>query len=1041
MNTKKTKHKTQGKSSKTTQKTQGGTEIIDNIEVKSESLNINDTESVKEIVSEGLISVENVPMGSDIPKKPKRNKSKKKKELLVDDNKTKEEINETTKDVTEEKIENSEKCMEDSVQISPCLRKKKKKAKKQVEKAIENIECSDLKEVECTGSKSLKAETGERVLLDSQGKSENNEDSTSKKKKKKKRHDSGASEKCDPCILAFQKLIESPNETKTVTGDIVSEEKDEVPLINPTTINTEGIKFQQPSIIKKTTKDKMCASEAPISVQDVQISMANIQNISEDDVLTVDSLGIEDNKKETSPKPKATIAKPVQKKRKNKSDSETQKSDNILDTCKATENEELEKSNAFTTDSISNNDSKKDSIVTPKILSSDSNVKKTDHSKNDKHQNSQCVDDPSDMNNAQQSELISKKSDDLGFVEVKTSKAKKKRNKNATASESIDTKLLKTEKETHSQNVDDKNTEDKVEIKSEEAETHTIIIPDLIEYPRSTSQQNVDSNNNTFIQEITPTDDVQLGIPINVPTPIIQGSGESPEAKSKINDIIDINVTEIVTPHKSNNDDILLQTEKVNNFEKTDIKSKMIEVNRDMEELRRSIEKSLAELTATDKSDSELDKKFDELFQSQTAEPISTEIMEPKNNVGEITVAVHEKNHGDHKLEKEDCKQSENHIESFELGPNKADEKAHARKELDVNTALSDENKGLFKVSDDNETKKLAGEMQEAPPVCPARKDKGKTKSKKKGKQITVTASTDTSLVAATKPETSSGKSDKDTEQKTEKSQQKSETTQEKGKQQSVGGETDSESSPNLDLNFEPIENFEDALTSSVDDVNQTFEIIAKEATQQVGSTNSQNNPQINIISPTEDSEGEEKYEDSNNRKEKQNIISRPKNLLGYPNIPASSNKSDFKKEKSKPPSAIQAKVKIKDSMEIEKTSNKTQTDKKSKLIKESNGFNATFLTKVTSEDLIFKYSFRKVFLQSICHVCNKELMNRIPCKFCSLVFYCSQKHKDEDWFRHQSLCFAVSTVAHLKGNKKPKHLYILNYIRIQIQNSNQYYY
>lgn len=1017
MNTKKTKHKTQGKSSKTPQKTQGGIEIIDNIEVKSESLNINDTESVKEIVSEGFTSVKNEPMGSDIPKKPKRNKSKKKKELLVDYSKTKEEINETTKDVKEEKIENSEKCMEDSVQITPCLRKKKKKAKKQVEKAIENIECSDLKKVECTGSESLKAETGERVLLDSQGKSQNNEDSTSKKKKKKKRHDSGASEKCDPCTLEFQKLIESPYELKTVTDDIVSEEKDEVPLMNPTTINTEDIKFQQPSIMKKTTKDKMCASEAPISIQDVEISMANIQNISEDDVLTVDTLGIEVNKKETSPKPKATIAKPVQKKRKNKSDSDTKKSDNILDTSKDTENEELEKSNAFTKDSISNNDSKKDSIVTPKILSSDSNVKKTDHSKNDKYENSQCVDDPSDMNNAQQSELISKKSDTLGFVEVKTSKGKKKRNKNATASESIDTKLFKTEKETHSQNVDDKNTEDKVEIKSEEVETHTIIIPDLIEYPRSTSQQNVDSNNNTFIQEITPTDDVQLGIPINVPTPIIQGSGESPEAKSKINDVIDINVTEIFTPHKSNNDDIiLLQTEKVENFEKTDIKSKMIEVNRDMEELRRSIEKSLAELTATDKSDSELDKQFDELFQSQTVEPISTEITEPKNNVGEITVAVHEKNRGDHKLEK----QSENHIESFELSPNKADEKAHARKELDVNTALSDENKGLSLVSDDNETKKLAGEMQEAPPVCPARKDKSKTKSKKKGKQITVTASTNTSLVAATKSETSSGKSDKDTEQKSEKSQQKSETTQEKGKQQSVGGETESEISPNSDLFFEPIENFEDALTSSVDDVNQTFEIIAKEATQQVDSTNSQNNPQINIISPTEDSEGEEKYEDSSNRKKKQNIISRPKNFLGHPNIPASSNKSDFKKEKSKPPSAIQAKVKIKDSMEIEKTSNNTQTDNKPKLIKESNGFNATFLTKVTSEDLIFKYSFRKVFLQSICHVCNKELMNRIPCKFCSLVFYCSQKHKDEDWSHHQSLCFAVSTVAHLKGNKKP---------------------
>lgn len=731
MNSKKTKHKTRGKSSKTTQETQGGgTNIIDNFEVKSESLNINDTR-VQEIVSDCFTAEENDPVENDIPKKPKRNKGKKKKELLEDDSKMKEETNETTK---EDKIisENTEKCIEDNVQIAPCLRKKKKRANKQAENVNENIEYSDRSEVKFTGSESLKSETDERVLVGAQGKSENKEDSTSKKKKKKKRHDSEASEKCDPCTLAFQKLIQSPNETQTIKGDIVSKEKDdtqEVLLLNSTTINSEKIKFKQLAIKKETAKDKINVPEVPISSHNVEISMADIKSISKSDILTIGSSEIEENIRDTSPKPCAKIVKPVQKKRKNKSDCETIKCDYNLEISETKLPKESEKTKVIEKESTTNNEDKKDIIfATPKTLSSDNDINETSHSKTNQYESSQHVqlNEPS------------------SFVEVKTSKAKKKRNKNVTKSESIETKLSETEKEINLQNVDHKNTENVTEINSEQIETQKIIFPDLIEYPRSTSQQNVDSNNNTFVQEMTPTDELQLGIPINISTPIIQGSGESPEAKSIINDVIGINVTEIVTPHSSNNNEILLKSEKRQSSDKTDIKSKMIEVNRDMEELRRSIEKSLAELTATDKSDSELDKQFNELFQRQSTEPISTELMKPKNNDSEITVKVYEKNYDVHKLETESKKS-----ETLELSL-KGEDIKHEHKELEVNDSLLNKNMGFPIASDDSETKKPAGEVQEAPPVCPARRDKGKNKSKKKGKQTAVPASTNTSLVAAT---------------------------------------------------------------------------------------------------------------------------------------------------------------------------------------------------------------------------------------------------------------------------------------------------
>lgn len=196
-------------------------------------------------------------------------------------------------------------------------------------------------------------------------------------------------------------------------------------------------------------------------------------------------------------------------------------------------------------------------------------------------------------------------------------------------------------------------------------------------------------------------------------------------------------------------------------------------------------------------------------------------------------------------------------------------------------------------------------------------------------------------------------------------------------------------------------------MTSSVDDVNKTFEMIANDAQ----SMESQVNPEINITAPIEERKTDKKDE-------RKNLVSQPKNLLGHPDIPVQSNKMDYKKEKNKSPNDILAKVKIKDSVQIEvnKQSKESQTDNIKKLMKK-NSIDESFTTLNESDDYVYKYSFRKVFLTNVCHVCKKDLkQSRVACSFCNLLFYCSAKHKDEDWPQHQALCFAVSTIAHLKG-------------------------
>lgn len=79
-------------------------------------------------------------------------------------------------------------------------------------------------------------------------------------------------------------------------------------------------------------------------------------------------------------------------------------------------------------------------------------------------------------------------------------------------------------------------------------------------------------------------------------------------------------------------------------------------------------------------------------------------------------------------------------------------------------------------------------------------------------------------------------------------------------------------------------------MTSSVDDINKTFEIIANEANPRLNT--SQNNPEINVIAPQEDEKG--------GRQEKQNPVSPPKNLLGHPDIPVPSSRTDYKKKRTK---------------------------------------------------------------------------------------------------------------------------------------------
>ncbi|XP_049880955.1 titin [Pectinophora gossypiella] len=567
-------------------------------------------------------------------------------------------------------------------------------------------------------------------------------------------------------------------------------------------------------------------------------------------------------------------------------------------------------------------------------------------------------------------------------------------------------------------------------MKASESEGSACDITPDVQYPRASSQL-LDDNNNTTIRDVT---DIKLNIPFELPdTPLIQGSGETPLTPPKLN-TTGIKFTEVLTEPEPVVQDFLpskSETEiKSKPNEKTDLKSKVLDVNIGMEELRKSIERSLAELTSMERSERDAEEQF---ASAQSKLQEITELASKKTECDKKILPAKDNT----KIEKRastpvQTKEADKYATSGESKPvpQVEESKANTKQVESTVTDIKPEEQKIGENPVQAETP-----VPPAAPICPARKEnKGKGK-RKKGKQdaehnvVTPTSTTCSESSATTSTTTGSEtkESTKDTKKDDKSNQKNTGQTQEKGKQQSDfleetnspcgvlenAGLTDS-----VQMGFEPIDSFEDALTSSVDDVNKTFEMIANES----NTFDQSQNPEINVISPVDDEDNSNDKKDAN--EEKINPISQPKNLLGHPDIPARLNKTDYKKEKNKSPNTKQARVKIKDSVPIEmsKESKESQTENNKRFMKDKTVTESISSVRSDNEEYIYKYSFRKVFLPSACHVCKKDLkQTRVPCNFCSLVFYCSAKHKDEDYPQHQALCFAVSTIVHLKDQK---HIY-----------------
>ncbi|CAD7080930.1 unnamed protein product [Hermetia illucens] len=58
----------------------------------------------------------------------------------------------------------------------------------------------------------------------------------------------------------------------------------------------------------------------------------------------------------------------------------------------------------------------------------------------------------------------------------------------------------------------------------------------------------------------------------------------------------------------------------------------------------------------------------------------------------------------------------------------------------------------------------------------------------------------------------------------------------------------------------------------------------------------------------------------------------------------------------------------------------------------------------------------RKYFLQSLCQVCKECPKTLLPCNVCQMVFYCSEKHMNEDKIKHMSFCATLKMVAMQRG-------------------------
>ncbi|XP_077298514.1 uncharacterized protein LOC143919842 isoform X2 [Arctopsyche grandis] len=175
------------------------------------------------------------------------------------------------------------------------------------------------------------------------------------------------------------------------------------------------------------------------------------------------------------------------------------------------------------------------------------------------------------------------------------------------------------------------------------------------------------------------------------------------------------------------------------------------------------------------------------------------------------------------------------------------------------------------------------------------------------------------------------------------------------------------------------------------------------------------------------------KQEAKDKSKRKSPPKNQPKNLLGPSNIPAKSNKYDYKKEKNKGEEdadlKCDAKVKLRtvDTHDLPECNEKIA--KAGSLVMPGlegpSGKKARCaITELEDgvfgddedEEFVYKYSFRTVFIANACHICKIGLKDdRVVCRFCHLVSYCGEKHRDDDWQTHQSLCYAICTISHTK--------------------------
>ncbi|XP_038218217.1 muscle M-line assembly protein unc-89-like [Zerene cesonia] len=922
MNAKKSKNKSRVKTANVVPEQNVTSEISDKHEVTKEE-KCDNKESVEIITCENVPQTEQNITTGDTPVKPKRKKGKKKKqdESIVEQKIPDDPLNSTdnTLNVTEPSMEISSDVENQTKPITASRKKKNKK--KQGEKFV---------------AEDNAVKTENEVNIEISTKSDpipQTPESTPKKKHKKKKHlpDSTKTEDV-ACISAFQQLLE-PGDSHDETVRPDSQNNDSLPevVIDECEAKIEAI---QPAKNKK--KNKKHRKHSPSVVehdeekkQAQEESIELLQEMSEQKP-TVETSEVS---KEASPKPKAKIAKPVDKKAKNKNIKLTSNVDNNS----TPEDAKIDQSSLPVIESINQEDNilVRDKDESAKITD---NIKKTEHPLKNviigiDHAHAEKEKCKNILNVAKNTESTHtapqteqeqiKESENTSFTEVRPSR-KKKRSAKSISDQSDGEKAPSVIIDVTPQN----------ETKPEQLEDANIT-PDFIHYPRSSSQLQFDNNNNTVIQEIHSPDEVRLGIPIFMSIPVVQGSGESPEVRSQM-DPLDVEVTELkISELKKEDINVTISPE-------TDNETHV------MEELKLSIEKSLAELTAIEKADTEAEKQLVDIKQEILHSPVNSP------------------------------------IESTSVTPVNDD-----LKNVDI-------------------PKEDVPESPCAPPVCPTRKDK-KGKSKKKGKKDTSEQAPSTTNICSSSSTTEKNKDSQDTTSKDKGT--KSENTQKKEKQQSTTNTDETEMRPDsssaFEVHYEPIENFEDALTSSNEDINKTFEMIAKEVYEDVETTKPiQPNPEISITEPEED------------RKEemaKEHPVSQPKNLLGQPNIPVSSNKDDYKKEKDKPPNSMQAKVKIKDCVDIERTNKRS---KESQTTHNKSKQNPDIYKINENDDFVYEYSFRKVFLPNICHVCNKVLTKRLTCTFCNLIFYCSQKHKDEDWPKHQSMCFAICTIAHLKEQK-----------------------